>query len=124
MTEDAKDINLVQLHIGSLSDMGNRFADAWKKAEAGQALVQDHITFLSLEAFMAALTPKRLELLRYLRRSGPMSVRRLSADVGRDYKSVHREVAHLIEAGLINRQARDCVAVVWQKVTTELDLAA
>lgn len=114
----------VRVHIGSLADMGARFADVWKAAEAGKAIARDHLTFLSLDAFMAAMSPKRLDLMRHLRRGGPMSVRRLSSELSRDYKSVHREVAMLIGAGLIERRARDAVAVGWQKVVTELDLAA
>jgi predicted transcriptional regulator len=124
MTNRADTSEAVQVHIGSLSDMGTRFADAWKAAEAGQQVARDNVTFLSLEAFMAAMSPKRLELIRHLRRGGAMSVRRLAAELGRDYKSVHREVAMLIGAGLIERRARDLVAVGWHRLVTELDLAA
>ena len=61
----------VSVHIGSLEDMGRRFAEAWKHAEAGRDVARDHVTFLRLESFMAAMSPKRLELMRHLRQSGP-----------------------------------------------------
>jgi predicted transcriptional regulator len=111
-------------HVSSLEDMGQRFVRAWKAAEAGQPVVRDHVTFLALEAFMAAMSPRRLELMRHLRRAGPMSVRRLSQELGRDYKSVHGEVARLVDAGLVERHAKDAVAVPWDRMVTELDLAA
>jgi predicted transcriptional regulator len=114
----------INVHIGTLDDMGARFVTAWKSAEEGRTIARDNITFLSLEAFMATMSPKRLELMRHLRRHGPMSVRRLSAELARDYKSVHREVAMLANAGLIERPASDQVAVAWDRVVTELDLAA
>lgn len=114
----------LNVHVGTLDDMGRRFATAWKAAEAGRELARDHVTFLSLEAFMAAMSPRRIELMRHLRRAGPMSVRRLSRDLGRDYKSVHREVAMLVLAGLIDRLARDEVAVSWDRAVTQLALAA
>ncbi len=114
----------ISVHVSSLEDMGQRFVTAWKAAEAGEAQPRDHVTFLGLEAFMAAMSPRRLELMRHLRRAGAMSVRKLSQELGRDYKSVHGEVARLIDAGLIERQAKDAVAVPWERMVMELDLAA
>ena len=114
----------IAVHIASLDDMGKRFVAAWKAAEAGKPVVRDHVTFLGLDAFMSAMSPKRLELMRHLRKAGPMSVRRLSQELGRDYKSVHGEVARLVDAGLIERRATDAVAVPWDRMVTELDLAA
>jgi predicted transcriptional regulator len=114
----------VNVHIGTLDDMGRRFAAAWKAAEAGREPARDHVTFLNLEAFMAAMSPRRLELMRHLRRAGPMSVRRLARDLARDYKSVHREVAMLTATGLVERRGRSEVAVEWDRAVTELDLAA
>lgn len=114
----------VSVHVSSLEDMGQRFVAAWKAAEIGEPVARDHVTFLGLEAFMTAMSPRRLDLMRHLRRAGAMSVRRLSQELGRDYKSVHGEVARLIDAGLIERKARDMVAVPWDRMVTELDLAA
>lgn len=114
----------INVHIGSLTDMGERFKVAWKDAEAGRKVSRDHVTFLSLETFMAAMSPRRLDLMRHLRREGAMSVRKLARGLARDYKSVHREVALLIGAGLIERRAADEVAVAWDRAVTELDLAA
>ena len=51
-------------------------------------------------------------------------VRRLAGELGRDTKSVHREVAMLTATGLIERRAADGVAMGWNRAVTELDLAA
>ena len=51
-------------------------------------------------------------------------VRRLAGELGRDTKSVHREVATLTATGLIKRRAADEIAVGWDRAVTELDLAA
>ena len=48
----------------------------------------------------------------------------LAGELGRDTKSVHREVAMLTATGLIERRAVDEVAVGWDRAVTELDLAA
>jgi len=114
----------INLHVGSLDEMGARFAAAWQAAERSRPVARDHVTFLSLPAFMAAMSPRRLELMRHLRRAGPMSVRRLAGELARDYKSVHHEVTMLTATGLIERSARDEGAVGWDRAGTELDLAA
>ena len=114
----------IDLHIGDVEDMGDRFIAAWKAAEAGHAVTRDHVTFLSLESFVSILSPKRLALLKALRASGASSVRALAAHLARDYKSVHQDVALLADAGLITRQARDRVAVTWDRVRAEMDLRA
>ena len=95
-------ITTLHVHIGTLADMGERFKAAWKDAEASRPVTPDHVTFLSLESFMAAMSPRRLHLMRYLRREGAL----------------------LIAAGLIERRATDEVAVAWDRAVTELDLAA
>ena len=114
----------ISAQVGTLKDMGQRFAEAWHAAERGEAVARDHVAFLGFEAFMAAMSPRRLELMRHLRRAGAMSVRRLSQELGRDYKSVHGEVARLADAGLIERVSRDRVTVQWDRIVTEFDLAA
>lgn len=91
-------------------------------------IVQIHFIEFNYEMIMQyvplADAPRRLDLMRHLRREGAMSVRKLAQGVARDYKSVHREVALLISAGLIERRATDEVAVAWDRAVTELDLAA
>lgn len=114
----------LNVHIGTLDNMGARFIAAWKDAEAGRPVARAHVTFLDLQSFLAAMSPRRLELMRHLRRTGPSSVRRLARDLARDYKSVHNEVAMLVQSGLIERRATDEVAVAWDRAVTEVDLAA
>lgn len=111
-------------HLGTLEEMGQRFIDAWRTAEAGGQGQRDHVTFLRLESFMSAMSAKRLELMRHLRRAGPLSIRRLSQELKRDCKSVHGEVARLVDAGLIERTPQGEVTVNWDRIVTELDLAA
>jgi predicted transcriptional regulator len=49
------------VHVGGARDMGRRFAAAFEQAAAGKNVEERHVTFLSLEEMMAALTPKRLD---------------------------------------------------------------
>lgn len=91
----------VKLNIGTPEDMGLRFVDAWKRAEQGQEVNETHLTFLDLESLLAALTPKRLELLRYVRHHRVANVKTLALDLHRNYKNVHQDVEALAKLGLI-----------------------
>lgn len=59
-------------------------------------LVRSH----SVEDFLATLTPKRLELLR-LARSRNLSIKELAAAAKRDPSTVSKDVAKLVELGLV-----------------------
>lgn len=115
----------VQVHVGSLTQMGSRFVGAWKRAESGRLKTPErHITFPDLSALLSVLTPKRWELLRNLRSAGPASVRALALRLKRDYKRVHTDVEALEVAGLIERDSARRVCVAWDAVDASLNLAA
>jgi predicted transcriptional regulator len=111
----------LNVHVGGLDDMGRRFVDAFKRAQAGKEVNERHITFLSLEEMMSALSPKRLELLRYLHRNNADSIKALASALGRDYKRVHEDVTTLESAGLIVRDGVKLRAP-WSALAAEVTL--
>jgi len=106
----SKSDDAANVHVGSLEDMGKRFIDAWHLAERGEAVSETNITFHNLPALLAALTPKRLDLLRYVRHHEVRTVRALADDLRRDYKNVHKDVEELTKLGLLARTADQVVA--------------
>jgi len=100
----------ITVHIGTAEDMARRFSDAWNRAEQGQAVSENHLTFLDLERLLAALTPKRLQLLRHVRHHQIRTVKALAVDLQRDYKNVHRDVDELTKLGLLIRTPDQVVA--------------
>lgn len=100
----------VRIHIGGAEEMGRRFVDAWRRAEGGEAVDETHLTFCDLEGLLTALTPKRLELLRYVRHHDVPNIKALAADLHRDYKNVHKDVQELSRLGLLARTANQVVA--------------
>ena len=111
----------VQVHVGTLADMGARFAGAWNRAAAGEQVNETHVTFLALQSMLDTLTPKRLELLRHLHQHGADSVRSLATALERDYKNVYEDVAVLESAGLIVREGRKLTAP-WSEIQATLAL--
>ena len=100
----------VETHVGSLEEMGKRFIDAWHRAKRGEKVDESHRTFHSLTALLAALTPKRLELLRYVRHHRVRSIKGLAADLGRNYKNVHQDVEELVRLDLLRRTSDEVIA--------------
>ncbi len=100
----------VRVHIGTPEDMGQRFVEAWHRAERGESVDEANITFLDLEKLLAALTPKRLHLLRYVRRHPVRNVKALAAELNRNYKNVHKDVEELTKLGLLLRTPGGVVA--------------
>jgi predicted transcriptional regulator len=80
--------------------------------------------FENLEVLLKILTPGRWALLKKLHANGPMSIRALAKDLGRDYKNVHTDVRRLENISLIERTKNDRIKVPWDIVEARLLLAA
>ncbi len=90
---------------GTLKEAAMRVAEAWRRAERGEAVeAGDNVTFVSWAALASHMTEKRYELLRRLHRQPAVSIRALARDLGRDFKRVHEDVTALEAIGLIERE--------------------
>ncbi len=98
---------VVRVHVGdTLEEVGQRFVDAWHRAERGELTPETaevHVGFESFETMVRVLSPKRLELLRHVHKHPARSIRALAQALGRDYHRVHEDVEALEAAGLLDR---------------------
>ena len=115
--------NKVHITVGSLADMGKRFAGAWNRAAAGERIDETHVTFLDVKTMLDTLSPRRLELLRFVRQHGAGNVRLLAQALQRDYKNVYQDVATLEAAGLLLREGRKLTAP-WDELQANVSLMA
>lgn len=113
----------INLHVGSIEEMGKRFVDAWHKLEQGKAIDETHITFFDLETMVSTLSPKRLALLRDVRQHPASNIAVLSKRIGRDYKRVHEDVSALVHAGLLVRDEHG-ISAPYDSVRTEVSLTS
>ena len=113
----------IQVHVDDLAAMGHRFVDAWHRVQAGEPVDEAHVTFLSFQAMTETLSPRRLELLRFVRQHGAASVRELAVSLGRDYKNVHQDVGALESEGLLLREGRR-LSTPWNEVQASINLAS
>ena len=115
----------IKIGVGDAASTAKDFIDAWKLAERGEKVQEKNMLhFESLEILLKELTPGRWALLKKLHAYGPLSIRALANELGRDYKNVHTDVRRLEKIGLIERTKNDRIMVPWDIVEARLMLAA
>ena len=115
----------IQIGVGDAANTAKGFIDAWKRAESGEKMkAENRLYFENLETLLKTLTQGRWLLLKTLRIKGPMSVRALAKELGRDYKNVHTDVRRLEEVGLVGRTKDEHPEVPWDIVEAQLRLVA
>lgn len=109
---------------GVISELAERdFASGIK---AG-ALPEDpihRVYFTSEEDLFSMLSPKRMELLKYLKKNGPLSCRKLATSLNRAYANVHEDVKLLTQLEIIQKDDNQKLTVPWDQVDIAVPLVA
>ena len=116
-----KSSNKVQVHVGSLQDMATRFTNAWNQASKGVEVNETNVTFLDIQTMLDTLSPRRLDLLKFVRQNGADNVKSLAISLGRDYKNVHNDVSVLLSVGLLLQDGRK-LSAPWDELSTHASL--
>jgi predicted transcriptional regulator len=116
----------IKMEIKGEKESAADFVKAWRRAERKMPpeTPKERIYFKDLATLLAAMTPKRMELLQALRAAGPLSVRALAKVLGRDYKNTHGDTKALELLGLILRDSQGLLHVPWSSIMAEMALAA
>ncbi|MBI4827627.1 MAG: HTH domain-containing protein [Nitrospinae bacterium] len=67
----------------------------------GKAKKTPGVYFDSLETLRRVLTPKRLEIIRVIKKDNPISIYALAKRLGRNLKNVTQDLEYLENAGLV-----------------------
>ena len=115
----------LKIGIKSWEESNKETSDILRKFDQGIFPEQpiERVYFHDFRTLLRYITPKRLELLEELHRTGPMSVHALAKLLKRSYKNVYDDVAVLESVGLIERDERKRVCVPWHEIETTLKLA-
>lgn len=96
-------VKRVKIGIKGLKEMLQDFVKTGEAIERGEKVKRERgIYFESTEAFRKALTTKRLELLRLIRKHHPKTMQELSKLADRDIKNVTQDVELLQNLGLVS----------------------
>lgn len=100
-------VKRVKIGIKSLKEVLEDFAVAADAIEKGEKVKSEKgLYFESIEGFRKALTPKRLELLRFIKDKQPKSLQELSRLTKRDMKSIVTDIEILENLDLIDMRRR------------------
>ncbi len=116
----------ILITICSLEEFKKAVRMAFRKAEAGSPSEDPihRVYFTSEEDLFSALSPKRMELLKYLKKSGPLSCRKLAASLNRAYANVHEDVKQLAQLEIIQKDGDKKLIVPWDEVEIVVPLVA
>jgi len=116
----------ILISICSLDELKKAVRTSFKQAEAG-APSEDpihRVYFTSEEDLFSTLSPKRMELLKYLKKNGPMSCRKLATLLNRAYANVHEDVKQLAQLEIIQKDDDQKLMVPWDEVDIAVPLVA
>ena len=90
------------IQIRSFDEALDGFRQTFRALQAGKRVARRRgVYFTSLEAARNLLTPRRLALLRAIRKHKPQSVYQLAKAVGRNLKNVQTDLQLLEQYGLV-----------------------
>lgn len=113
----------VKLLVSGIDGFFDRAAAATRGIDGEDVREQPaEIAFESMDTLLAVLTPNRWRLLKALKTEGPVSIRRLSQVVGRDYRGVHADASALLDVGLVEKNADGKILVGWDRITAEMQI--
>jgi predicted transcriptional regulator len=97
-------VRKVKIGIRDFDETLDEVAETAKAAAAGKKVKPKghRLFFTSPEALRRFLTPKKLQLIRLIRKRQPNSINELAAFAHRDFKRVYQDVRSLTEAGLVD----------------------
>ena len=107
----------VTLTVSSLDELAARMG-----ASLAGRRIEPRIAFASVDLLHRICAPKRLAILRAMAGEGPLPVREVARRVGRDVKAVHRDMAALVNAGLLDRGEGGRMSFPYDGVRMEVDL--
>ncbi|MEX0902646.1 MAG: hypothetical protein WDZ76_07975 [Pseudohongiellaceae bacterium] len=108
-------MNRIEIEVMTPDAALESFSQTWREAESGECSVP-RLAFGSLKSLFSAITPKRLELIRFVARHGNLNTRQLAIQLGRDYKNVHNDVAALVELGLLDKDGQGTLTAPYDEI--------
>jgi len=116
----------ILISICSLDEFKKVVRTSFKQAEAGESAEDPihRVYFTSAEDLFSTLSPKRMELLKFLKKTGPLSCRKLAASLNRAYANVHEDVRQLMQLELIQKDDEQKLVVPWDEIDIAVPLIA
>ena len=120
----------LKLYIEDTAGFKKRLKEELRTIDKGKAkrLKEDSISFQSLDHLRKFLTPKRLELLRFIKHKKPSSIYELAKLVGRAPENVNTDIKFLEKLGFVEvtrvkeLRKKSVPEVSYDKMTLEISV--
>jgi len=101
-------VKKIKINLKSLEDLGEETIQVMRSIESGNKVAPKphEIVFTDFTALRSFLTPKRLELIRLIRKHAPASIAQLARLAKRDFARVHQDLQILSQAGIVEMPKR------------------
>ena len=109
----------VTLTVSSREGVSQRALAAFRGEPQGAV-----ISFASPELLWQTLTRKRWELLKAMTGRGPVKIRGLARELGRDVKGVYGDVHAILDTGVLDRTDEGRILFPYDAVHVDFELAA
>lgn len=116
----------ILISICSLDEFKKAVRNTLKRAKAGKPVEEPihRVYFTSEDELFSTLSPKRMELLKYLKKNGPLSCRKLATNLNRAYANVHEDVRQLMQLEIIQKDEDGKLIVPWDEIDIAVPLVA
>jgi predicted transcriptional regulator len=119
------DPRILHIEVSTPQAAMDAFADIWERARRGEAVTPtESIGFESVAELLATLTSARWELIRLVRRHGPLAPEQLPALAGQSSEDIREHLAALSALGILEADASGRVLVPWDEIDLRVPLAA
>ena len=114
-------MNRIEIEVLSSRAALSGFKQAWRRAAGGKSGAS-RLAFGNLAQLFSAITEKRLELIRHIAAHDGLNIRKLAAELKRDYKNVYTDVRALVELGLIENSERGKLSAPFDEIVIRAGL--
>jgi predicted transcriptional regulator len=112
---EVEQVKKIYVEVMSSGEALKRFARTWRKLALSESS-EPTIGVGSIAELTTLLSPKRMELLRFVAEHPELSVRALAQALNRDYKNVHTDVTELEANHLLSRGKDGRVSAPWDEI--------
>src|SRR4030067_1059570 len=118
-------MSVLEVRVGEPVKTGlARFGQTLSAAKAGKKVKPYFgVGFRTMAQFGEVFTPKRWELVEFLKASGPLTIYALAKRLGRHYRNVHKDVTTLIEWTVIEKDGDGRGLGPWGEIAVRWPLA-
>ena len=116
--------SILNVRVGHPADESiNRAAAAMQTIERGKKPTPYFgVGFEDMGQMLAVFTPKRWDLIRLLRSSGPLSIAELARRLNRNYKNVYSDCERLIEWLAVEKDENGRMFVPFSEIVVDMKL--